>query len=123
MRVKQYLAKREGQGSNGAREALRWFLRNAPHSDHSEPAGEEATVPDGERKGPEGDDPMPAADHPARKVTRRCGIPPLAVRDQGGADWARDLIATMRARGLRWRTEETYRGWAARFAGSVTSDQ
>jgi integron integrase len=34
----------------------------------------------------------------------------------GGADWERDLIAAARRKGLLWRSEETYRGWAARFA-------
>ena len=42
--------------------------------------------------------------------------PPLAVRDLGGADWERELIAAARLAGLAWRTEETYRGWAGRFA-------
>jgi integron integrase len=37
----------------------------------------------------------------------------------GGADWERDLIAAIRSRGLLWRTEETYRGWARRFAKSL----
>jgi len=40
----------------------------------------------------------------------------LAALDRGGADWERDLIAAVRARGFLWRTEQTYREWAARFA-------
>ena len=47
---------------------------------------------------------------------RRSEPPALAALDQGGADWERDLIAAVRARGFLWRTEQTYREWAARFA-------
>jgi hypothetical protein len=43
-------------------------------------------------------------------------IPPTAATDLGGADWERDLVRAAREAGLMWRTEETYRGWAARFA-------
>ena len=51
-----------------------------------------------------------------RPATRRRAEPPLAAADLGGADWERDLIAASRSRGFLWRTEETYRGWATRFA-------
>jgi integron integrase len=47
---------------------------------------------------------------------RRSSVPPLAKTDLGGADWERDLIKAARVAGFLWRTEETYRGWAARFA-------
>ncbi len=43
-------------------------------------------------------------------------LPPLAAMDQGGADWERALIVAVRRKGFLWRTEQTYRGWAARFA-------
>jgi integron integrase len=46
----------------------------------------------------------------------RSDVPPLAANDQGGADWERDLVKAVRTRGFLWRTEETYRAWAARFA-------
>ncbi len=46
-------------------------------------------------------------------------VPPPAAADLGGADWERDLIKACRERGFLWRTEETYRGWAARFARHV----
>ncbi|HVS53709.1 MAG TPA: integron integrase [Opitutaceae bacterium] len=42
--------------------------------------------------------------------------PALACEDLGGADWERDLIGAIRRRGFLWRTEQTYREWAARFA-------
>jgi integron integrase len=47
---------------------------------------------------------------------QKSAIPLAAARDLGGADWERDLIREVRARGMLWRTEQTYRGWAARFA-------
>ena len=43
--------------------------------------------------------------------------PPRAAADLGGADWERDLIAAARRKGLLWRSEQTYREWAERFAG------
>jgi hypothetical protein len=55
--------------------------------------------------------------HPVTKVPAfRSDVPPLASNDQGGADWERDLVKAVRTRGFLWRTEETYRSWAARFA-------
>ena len=47
---------------------------------------------------------------------RRVAEPPRAAADRGGPDWERDLIGAVRERGLLWRTEQTYREWAARFA-------
>ena len=52
----------------------------------------------------------------ASRLPLRGSVPPAAARDLGGADWERDLIAAVRARGFLWRTEQTYREWAARFA-------
>lgn len=45
--------------------------------------------------------------------------PPRAAEDLGGADWERDLIEACRERNFLWRTEQTYREWAARFAAFV----
>ena len=45
--------------------------------------------------------------------------PPPAATDLGSTDWERALIKTMRERGLLWRSESTYRGWAARFAAFI----
>ena len=47
---------------------------------------------------------------------RRSEPPTLGAEARGWADWERDLIAAVRARGFLWRTEQTYREWAARFA-------
>ncbi len=46
---------------------------------------------------------------------RRAEVRPAAL-DLGGAAWERDLIAALRRKGMLWRTEETYRRWAGRFA-------
>jgi site-specific recombinase XerD len=47
-------------------------------------------------------------------------VPPQAAGDLGGADWERDLIAAIRRKGFLWRTEQTYRAWATRFAKFLT---
>ncbi len=39
-----------------------------------------------------------------------------AAEDLGGADWERDLVRAIRVAGFLWRTEETYRNWAKKFA-------
>lgn len=53
---------------------------------------------------------------PVPGVRTRATLPTIAASDQGGADWERDLIIAIRRRGFLWRTEETYRMWAERFA-------
>ena len=60
----------------------------------------------------------PVASAATRTPGRRSASapPPLAAQDLGGADWERDLIKASRERGFLWRTEETYRRWATRFA-------
>ena len=47
---------------------------------------------------------------------RRALHPPPAASDQGASPWEHDLIKAMRERGFLWRTEQTYREWAVRFA-------
>lgn len=42
--------------------------------------------------------------------------PPPAASDLGSAPWERDLIKACRKRNFLWRTEQTYREWAVRFA-------
>lgn len=41
--------------------------------------------------------------------------PPPAASDIGGPEWEQKLIHAIRTRGFLWRTETTYREWAARF--------
>ncbi|MBP6865887.1 MAG: integron integrase [Candidatus Didemnitutus sp.] len=49
------------------------------------------------------------------RVTRKLE-PPKAVDDLGDEPWERALIKAIRERGFLWRTEQTYREWAVRFA-------
>jgi integron integrase len=97
MLAKEYLAAKERQGANGTRPALRWFFQAARQVPPTTANGAGAA---------------PVASHPKPRPT----TPPAAVGDQGGADWERDLIKATRSAGLLWRSEETYRGWAGRFA-------
>jgi len=85
--IRAYLAERK-QHAAEAREALRWFYRAGQK--HGE----------GARRG----------------VSGRDRGPVVAAQDLGGADWERDLIHAVRSAGFLWRTEETYRNWASKFA-------
>ena len=49
----------------------------------------------------------------------RAELPPRAADDQGATDWEQALIGAIRRKGFLWRTEQTYRGWAKRFAEFV----
>ena len=44
------------------------------------------------------------------------GVPPLARSDLGQTEWEQRLVARLRLKGVSWRTEQTYRGWAWRLA-------
>ncbi len=44
------------------------------------------------------------------------GVPTLGAADLGKTEWEQRLIRELRRRNYRWRTEQTYRGWAWRFA-------
>lgn len=91
--AKIHLDKRGAGEGSSEREALRWFFS----------------------RGRRGSLPRAAPVAAARRV--RHAEPMRAREDRGGADWERDLIAACRVRGFLWRTEETYREWARRFAG------
>ena len=92
--IRKYL-----RGNPAHRTALRWFYQAAARPGRDQAGGQvmrPAAVGDG--------------------VGAAGRTPPPAAADLGGADWERDLIKAARSAGLLWRTEETYRGWAARFA-------
>jgi integron integrase len=99
-----------------AREALRWFYRGAVEAEEKgRVTGDGKPATAGGR--PAEDSNQRPEDKPRHRTARwRSDVPPPAAHDVGGADWERDLIAAVRARGFLWRTEETYRAWAARFA-------
>jgi integron integrase len=90
--ARQYLLVREQATRAPAREALRWFYRAA-------------------RGQPKESSPPQSGNWRSRTME-----PGPASQDLGGPNWERDLIKVARSKGLLWRTEETYRGWATRFA-------
>lgn len=113
--AKQYVEERERVSSGPVREALRWFCREgrrcmAARNGEVEPApgpgvevGRARSVGVGVWRG-------------ATRARMRPSLPPLAANDLGVVDWERALIVACRKAGFLWRTEETYRSWAARFA-------
>jgi len=105
--AKQYLSAREKQSTGSAREALRWFYREGSRQ-QAPTAAPGATV-----------DPGETAPMPVRRSALRPMEPRPASQDLGTSEWEKALIKTMRVRGFLWRTEETYRSWARRFAAFI----
>lgn len=112
--AKRYLAWREKQGRGPAREALRWFYREGRRAGRG---GGKAEV-----RGVRGDAAGIARGGSAGAgsnggvMPRRTPEAPPAAGDLGAVPWERDLIREVRERGFLWRTEQTYREWAVRFA-------
>ena len=98
--AKHYLAVETPQSAT-ARDALRWLYRTAERGVEDVAAGVGSS-----ESGPSALSELP--------MPRQ--VPPRACDDLGGADWERDLIAALRRKGFLWRTEQTYRAWAAKFA-------
>jgi hypothetical protein len=98
-RARQYLIDRERQTTGPAREALRWFYREGLKRT-------KAAVRSKDRQ----DD---LAETARSRLVSRLTEPPPAASDLGGEPWERDLITASRERGFLWRTEQTYREWAA----------
>jgi integron integrase len=137
--VRQHLQIREPHPTDGAtgpaREALRWFFREGQRASREEPpeASSRSRPTPARPKAPSVGNEFPLRSRPheantlgaeeakvpvdaARAGPLRPMEPPPASADLGSSDWERALIKTMRERGLLWRSESTYRGWAARFA-------
>ncbi len=130
--AKVYIEKCEGQGQsqgNSVRKALRWFFlrgRQAgtgtqKHEARSQMLGGgklnvEESDKDNEEEAETAEASTKVGAYRARSTLRRSDHAPVAARDLGGADWERDLIVAIRSKGFLWRTEQTYRMWAARFA-------
>lgn len=91
--VLEYLKSLEEQGqpTEAARAALRWFFLAAAHQAQS------------------GVDQIASPAEPAPVIRIEQG-------DQGGAPWEQRMVTVLRTRHLKWRTEEAYRGWGRRFA-------
>lgn len=96
--IKSYLTDPLRQGQSPSRDALRWFYRAS--------LAAPATPPDT----------RPA--RPARPPFRPA-VPPPAASDTGSTPWESALIQAIRSRHFLWRTEETYRRWAAQFAAFI----
>jgi integron integrase len=110
--ARQFMQDREAQGRLGPAErtawkaGINWFFREAGRqarrSDWAAPVPSSAPVSGaepGEATGP-----------------ILSGVPTLAAADLGKSEWEQRLIRELRGRHYRWRTEQTYRGWAWRFA-------
>ncbi|MBW6487424.1 MAG: phage integrase N-terminal SAM-like domain-containing protein, partial [Syntrophobacterales bacterium] len=81
----------EGQETDSVRASLRWFFKSAAVQ-----SGLSDTV------------------HPERDARQH--VIELERPDAGLTAWEKLLVAAIRRRHLQWRTEQTYRGWARRFA-------
>ena len=106
--VRQYLTTLPPPRLPMARAALRWFFQ----------ASRRTPLPAGGLRSVESEE-TGVAPKPERQpdiAIRRSSTPPLAAQDTGGADWERDLIIAIRNKAFLWRTEQTYRAWARRFA-------
>ncbi len=126
--MKRYLTWRETQSTGPSREALRWFYREGRAGgaavEHSRfrrsddprpmPAKHAPPHPTSPRGADRADAALPSS--PPLRVTTRPMEPPPAASDLGSEPWERDLIRALREKGMLWRTEQTYREWAVRFA-------
>ena len=81
----------EGKSTDSVRSSLRWFFKAASI-----------------QRGGEGPD-------SSAPVIREQVIK-VEWEDKGGPPWEQLLVTVIRRRHLQWRTEQTYRGWAHRFA-------
>jgi hypothetical protein len=102
----------EGPGQAVWKEALNWFFREGRKAGRTDaaperPAGDEAASKNAV---------LPNPCQPSRLAP----VPPPAAADLGQAPWERRLIEALRTRHYQWRTEQTYRGWATRFARWLT---
>jgi integron integrase len=114
--AKEYLAVREKESSGPARLALRWFYVEGRKREGG--AGGERPRLNAESGGAEGSERSMVAEQRAM-IRRRMDAPP-AASDTGATVWEQALIRAARERGFLWRTEQTYREWAVRFARFIT---
>jgi integron integrase len=88
-----------GADNEEARKAVRWFFREALAQETLRPRS--ATAPMGE-------------DALSVETVRPVIVPERV--DHGRTPWEQKLVERLRVQHYQWRTEETYRGWAWRFA-------
>jgi integron integrase len=105
--ARQFMVQVEGQRRLGTsqlatwKEALNWFFKAAKRGG-----------PGGGKYASSDQPPSSGASRPPVEMP----VPPLAATDLGGPEWERRLIQELRIRHYQWRTEQTYRMWAKRFA-------
>lgn len=141
--IRFYLQETGAQGTSASRRALLWFVANAPQGAEGEvrdsavaqesfggtsgsrvQSGENSPHPKTEAgvgaEGPKDEtaSAVPLQGEAAPKL-KRSATPKPARSDMGGPEWEKRLIAACRERGFQWRTEETYRMWAQRFADFI----
>jgi integron integrase len=130
--AKHYVENQERLRTGPVRLALRWFFQAAKARGQSERSNDrssgriEGNRPHPQRMNHTGSVARaPLAENHQSVGRRETSVPhsgprpmePRPARDDlGGPEWERVLIKTMRRRGLLWRTEESYRSWARRFA-------
>jgi integron integrase len=88
------------------KQALNWFFEAARQ--HRPPTG--LPKPEGAVATPGRPERVPAGKGPTMDV------PTLAEKDLGETAWEQRLVRELRTRHYQWRTEQTYRMWANRFA-------
>lgn len=86
--------------------ALNWFFQAAREAETKPGGGRGAEGAMGEKRKVE----------MKRAQALRREMPVAAATDLGGPEWERRLIEELRGRHYQWRTEQTYRMWAGRFA-------
>src|SRR5690606_21031066 len=107
----------EALGIDPNRPALRWFFEAASSRQVKGLAAKNG-VPDAGLAGGG----MDRGERGAGKRAERgvAGVRAMeagpGARDLGGSDWEQRLVTVLRLRGMAWRTEDTYRQWARRFA-------
>ena len=84
------------------KESLRWFFREGKKTGVAAPLRGALPRPD------------PTAHRAV--ATTITDVPTLGAADMGKTDWERALVRELRMRHYQWRTEQTYRQWAWRFA-------
>jgi integron integrase len=112
--ARQFVATAQAQRSLGVpalavwKEALNWFFREGRKAGNSRAA--DGYLASGREYVAHGVRPN------RENLGRSADVPPPAAADLGRSPWERRLIEAVRTRHYQWRTEQTYRGWAGRFA-------
>lgn len=106
------------------RQALWWFFQQADAAGQEprtvdlgeRPTGVNPAVAEGQSAGVSATDSTARTARRSDPVLGRSGIPTAGAADLGSTEWERKMIRVLRMRHYGWRTEQTYRGWAWRFA-------